>query len=85
MVALCNSDVRITEARGQGGGSVTPSGTHGSRTAGLARGQPGVGAHLAGAVPGFDPHCPGRSSTHFAGARSRQPLLPGVYALKSTL
>ena len=35
------------------------------RTLGLARGQPGVGAHLAGAAPGVDPHCPGAGRLTF--------------------
>ena len=47
---------------GTGGGSGTP-GDSGSTW--LARGRPGVGAHLVGAGPGVDPHCPGRGSTHF--------------------
>ena len=57
----CSTHVRITEARG-GGGLGTP-GDSGSTW--LARGRPGVGAHLVGAGPGVDPHCPGRGSTRF--------------------
>ena len=44
---------------GIGGGSGNPPGTQGAR--GWPRvGPAGVGAHLAGAGPGVDPHCPGR-------------------------
>ena len=47
---------------GGGGGSGTPGDSGSTR---LARGRPRVGAHLAGSVPGVNPHCPGRGSTHF--------------------
>ena len=60
-MALSAIDVGITEARARGG-SGTPGDSGSTR---LARGRPGVGAHLAGAGPGVDPHCPGRGSTHF--------------------
>ena len=47
---------------GGGGGSGTPGDSY---LVGLARGQPGVGAHLAGAAPGVDPHCPGAGRLTF--------------------
>eukprot|EP00964_Phaeocystis_antarctica_P097114 scaffold63298_cov60-Phaeocystis_antarctica.AAC.1 len=47
---------------GGGGGSGTPGDTH---LVGLARGQPEVGAHLARAVPGIDPHWPGAGRLTF--------------------
>ena len=56
------SYVGITEARDRGGVREPPGDSGSTR---LARGRPGVGAHLAGAGPGVDPHCPGRGSTHF--------------------
>eukprot|EP00964_Phaeocystis_antarctica_P084247 scaffold53027_cov78-Phaeocystis_antarctica.AAC.1 len=47
---------------GTGGGSGTPGDSH---LVGLARGQPEVGVHLARAVPGVDPHCPGAGRLTF--------------------
>ena len=58
--SICDRLMWASRKPGVGRGSGTPGDSH---LVGLARGRPGVGAHFARAVPGVDPHCPGRGDS----------------------
>eukprot|EP00964_Phaeocystis_antarctica_P157302 scaffold127434_cov57-Phaeocystis_antarctica.AAC.3 len=50
-----------------------------------SRGRPRVGAHLAGSVPGVNPHCPGQGSGQTSSVARRRLVLICIYAPEGCL